>query len=95
MSEILTDDEVDAYLDAVLRASGSSLRHYSMHDSLEKMRGAVRNIERAAAERMREACVTACAIQASRWLTSSRDIYVAHECVKAIDALTVGTKKGD
>lgn len=34
--------ELDVHLDAVLRASGSSLRNYSMHKPLEEMRAAMR-----------------------------------------------------
>ena len=57
---MLTDDEIEAYLDDILRASGSSLRHYSMHKSMEEMIGRVRNVERAAAERMRQRCMAVC-----------------------------------
>ena len=91
---MLTDDEIEAYLDDILRASGSSLRHYSIHKSREEMIGRVRNVERAAAERMRERCRAVCVAQASRWLTSPRDIYVAHECAQAVAALPVATKEG-
>ena len=36
------DDVVDRHLDAVLRASGSALRHYSMQKTLDDMRTAMR-----------------------------------------------------
>lgn len=36
------DDAVDRHLDAVLRASGSALRHYTMQKSLDDMRAAMR-----------------------------------------------------
>lgn len=38
----MTDDEIDAHLDAVLRASGSALKYYSMHSTREAMRSAMR-----------------------------------------------------
>jgi hypothetical protein len=38
----IADDEVDRHLDAVLRASGSALRHYTMQKSLDDMRAAMR-----------------------------------------------------
>lgn len=38
----MTDDEIDAHLDAVLRASGSALKHYSMHSTRQAMRAAMR-----------------------------------------------------
>lgn len=44
---ILTTAEVDAHLDAVLRASGSSLKNYSMHSTKEAMRAAIRDVENA------------------------------------------------
>lgn len=44
---VLTDSQVDAHLDAILRASGSALRHYSMPSVRDAMRHAVRAIERA------------------------------------------------
>lgn len=37
-----TDAEVDKHLDAVLRASGSALRHYSLQMTLDQMRAAMR-----------------------------------------------------
>lgn len=48
---------IDKHLDAVLRASGSALRHYSMHKTLEDMRAAMRaamcaNVVRVAAEEL-------------------------------------------
>ena len=39
----LSDALVDSHLDAVLRASGSALRHYSMEKSLTDMRKAMRD----------------------------------------------------
>jgi len=38
----MTDDEIDTHLDAVLRASGSALKHYSMHSTRQAMRAAMR-----------------------------------------------------
>ncbi len=46
----LTNEQIDHALDAVLRASGSNLRNYTMPETLGKMRAAVRAIERAAIE---------------------------------------------
>lgn len=37
-----SDAEVDKHLDAVLRAAGSALRHYTMQKSLDDMRAAMR-----------------------------------------------------
>lgn len=37
-----TDQDVDRHLDAVLRASGSALKHYSLPNALAKMRAAIR-----------------------------------------------------
>lgn len=39
----LTDDAIDVHLDAVLRASGSALRHYTMASTREGMRQAMRH----------------------------------------------------
>lgn len=39
---------VDHHLDAVLRASGSALRHYSMQKTLDEMREAMRKAMEAA-----------------------------------------------
>lgn len=47
----LTEQEVDALLEGVLRAAGSALRYYSMEKHLNDMRNAVRAIERAVLER--------------------------------------------
>lgn len=47
-----SDDMVNHHLDAVLRASGSALRHYSMEKTLSEMREAMR-------EAMRKAMVAA------------------------------------
>jgi hypothetical protein len=38
----LSNAVVDKYLDGVLRASGSALRYYSMHKTIENMREAMR-----------------------------------------------------
>jgi hypothetical protein len=43
----------------------------------------------AVAQAVQEACAAACVAQASRFLTSQRDIYVAHECVAAIRAIQI------
>ena len=44
---LLTDAMVDAHADAVLRAAGSSLRHYTMQSSRDAIRVAVRAIQTA------------------------------------------------
>ena len=41
-SAIASDEEVDAQLEAVLRAAGTSLRHYSIPKTIEAMRTAMR-----------------------------------------------------
>lgn len=51
---------VDHHLDAVLRAAGSGLRHYSMQKSLDDMRDAMRAALRAAVEAEREKCAALC-----------------------------------
>jgi len=38
------EQKIDAALDAVLRASGSALKHYTMAGTLEQMRDAMRKI---------------------------------------------------
>ncbi len=38
-----TPEQIDTHLDAVLRASGSALKHYSLPNSLQKMRAAMRD----------------------------------------------------
>ena len=38
----ITDQQLDEHLDTVLRASGSALRHYTLHKSREDMREALR-----------------------------------------------------
>lgn len=38
----ITDDRIDAHLDAILRATGSALRHYTMQKSRDDMRAALR-----------------------------------------------------
>lgn len=40
--DTIPDDELDRHLDAVLRAAGSALRHYTMQKSLDDMRAAMR-----------------------------------------------------
>lgn len=44
---------VDIHLNAVLRASGSALRHYSMQKSLDEMRAAMRAAMQAAIDNAR------------------------------------------
>jgi len=41
-SHKFTDAEVDQHLDAVLKASGSALRYYTMQKSMDDMRAAMR-----------------------------------------------------
>lgn len=41
-NDTIADDELDRYLDAVLQAAGSALRHYTMQKSLDDMRAAMR-----------------------------------------------------
>jgi hypothetical protein len=36
---VTPDERIDAYLDRILKASGSALKHHTMSSSLEKMRG--------------------------------------------------------
>lgn len=38
----LTDEQIDAHLEEVLRASGSALRHYTMAKTRDDMRAAMR-----------------------------------------------------
>ena len=40
----MNNDEIDAALDAVLRASGSALKNYMMPKTLDDMRDAMRRI---------------------------------------------------
>lgn len=40
----LTEQEIDAAIDRILKASGSALRHYTMALNLERMRGEMREI---------------------------------------------------
>jgi len=42
----LSDERISHHLDAVLKASGSGLKNYSMHKTIEDMKQAVRAIER-------------------------------------------------
>jgi hypothetical protein len=44
MSESDAQERIDAALDAVLRASGSALRYYTMPSTLAAMREAMRNV---------------------------------------------------
>ncbi len=48
---LFSDEMVDKHIDAVLRASGSGLRHYSMQKSLDDMRAAMRRAMSAAYEK--------------------------------------------
>ncbi|MDR1889347.1 MAG: hypothetical protein LBQ81_08250 [Zoogloeaceae bacterium] len=48
------NDIVDAHLDAVLKASGSALRNYSMQGTLNAMRDAMRHAMDAAVEHDRK-----------------------------------------
>lgn len=41
-SRKFTDAEVDKHVDAILKASGSALRHYTMQKSIDDMRAAMR-----------------------------------------------------
>jgi hypothetical protein len=52
---VLTDEQIDAHLDAVLKASGSALRHYSIRGTKDAMRATVRAIEAASLAAAREA----------------------------------------
>lgn len=40
-SELISQDIVDKHLDAILKASGSALRHFTMEKTLRDMRAAV------------------------------------------------------
>lgn len=42
----LSDERIAHHIDAVLKASGSGLKNYSMHKTIEEMKQAVRAIER-------------------------------------------------
>ena len=42
-SPAVSNQHIDRHLDAVLRASGSALRHYTMQKSLDDMRAAMRD----------------------------------------------------
>jgi hypothetical protein len=42
----LSDERILRHLDAILKASGSGLKNYSMHKIIEDMKQAVRAIER-------------------------------------------------
>lgn len=44
----LTDEQIDAHLDKILRASGSALKHYTMAKSKDDMRAALRAVLAAA-----------------------------------------------
>lgn len=44
MTDMTPEQRIDANLDAVLRASGSALKHYTMPGTLEAMREAMRKI---------------------------------------------------
>ena len=42
----LSNERILCHLDAILKASGSGLKNYSMHKTIEDMKQAVRTIER-------------------------------------------------
>lgn len=42
MRPFISDEVLDHHIDAVLRAAGSALRHYSMQKSKDDMRAAMR-----------------------------------------------------
>jgi hypothetical protein len=42
----LSDERILHHLDAILKASGSGLKNYSMHKPIEEMKQAIRAIER-------------------------------------------------
>ena len=44
--EPLSDERILHHLDAILKASGSGLKNYSIHKTIEDMKQAVRAIER-------------------------------------------------
>lgn len=44
MTDMTPEQRIDAALDSVLRASGSALKHYTLHGTLEAMREAMRRI---------------------------------------------------
>lgn len=41
-SQVLSDNEIDALIEPLLRAAGSSLKYYSLHKAREEMRIAMR-----------------------------------------------------
>jgi hypothetical protein len=45
-AQMLSDERIAHHLDAILKASGSGLKNYSMHKTIEDMKQAVRAIER-------------------------------------------------
>ncbi len=47
MKEQIPKDELDRHLDAILRASGSALKHYTMDSTKSQMRAAMREFEHA------------------------------------------------
>lgn len=49
-SPALTDTQIDQHLNQVLTASGSSLRNYSIQHTIDRMRAAMRDVERAVIE---------------------------------------------
>ncbi|MFT0547818.1 hypothetical protein ACMHYO_16000 [Allopusillimonas ginsengisoli] len=49
-SPVLTDTDIDKHIDQLLVASGSSLKNYSMQQAIDRMRGAMRDAERAVIE---------------------------------------------
>lgn len=42
----LSDERILHHLDAILKASGSGLKNYSMHKTIEEMKQAFRAVER-------------------------------------------------
>ncbi len=46
LPELLSDERIAYHLDAILKASGSGLKNYSIHKIIEDMKQAVRAIER-------------------------------------------------
>lgn len=61
--DMLNDEQINHHLDAILRASGSALRHYTMQGTLDAMRSAMRDAVEAAAREEREACAKVCDAQ--------------------------------
>lgn len=60
MTVITPDAVLDRHIDAVLRASGSALRYYSLHKTISDMRAAMQAAMREAAETERAECAMLC-----------------------------------